>query len=61
MSSRWKTFEPMNVKMGMILWSTASGARKKGVKLEIDINGLTEEDAAEKRRIALAELKEQCV
>ncbi len=27
-SSRWKTFEPMNVKMGMTLWSTASGATR---------------------------------
>ena len=27
-SSRWKTFEPIKVKMGMMLWRTASGATR---------------------------------
>jgi hypothetical protein len=39
-------------------WAKTAGARKKGVKLEIDAEGLTPEEFAEKQRIAIAQEKE---
>jgi hypothetical protein len=40
------------------VWKNAPGAQKKGMKFEIDTEGLEPDDALEKKRIVIAEHKE---